>query len=64
MRFWGEEGLFPQVSSKRLAKESIVYSAPDSWPGGSPLIQNYPCAVPAGSRSVWRLGLVSKAGLS
>lgn len=49
MRFGGggEQGgvgawLFPQIPSKRLSKDCIVYSSPDSWPGGSPLIQNYP----------------------
>jgi len=63
VRFWGEEGLFPQVSSKRLEKAGIVYSTPDSWPAGRPLIQNYPGTVLAGRRSVRRLGLVSKVRL-
>lgn len=65
----GEQGgvgaqLFPQVPSKRLVKDCIVYSTPESWPGGIPLIQNHPCTILAGSRSLWRLGLLSKLWLS
>lgn len=47
---------FSPDTFKETVKRLHCLCSPDCWPRGRPLIQNYPCSILAGSRSLWRLG--------